>query len=285
MNSLLFSQSVDELNAQESTEHLEAGQVLFFPDYYFSFVDLSLMSEKILDGKHKNVSYHYKKNKLGGYNKDNLSLEDKLRPFMRAYAEFAFELVKKALPAYAEHLQWGRTSFRPAQISGRALSKRKDDTRLHVDAFPASPVNGLRILRVFCNINPQNEPRVWHLGEPFTEVLQRFAPHIPPYSKFKAQLLHIIKATKTLRSPYDHCMLHLHDSMKLDDEYQKTVSKMRFDFPAQSSWIVFTDQVSHAALSGQHLLEHTFYLPVDNMLNPEQSPLKHLERMKAPATA
>ena len=47
-----------------------------------------------------------------------------------------------------------RASFRPAEIAGRQTSWRKDDTRLHIDSFPASPVQGRRILRVFSNVNP-----------------------------------------------------------------------------------------------------------------------------------
>jgi hypothetical protein len=200
---------------------------------------------------------------------------------MLRYALFAHKLLVHSLPHYEKHLIWGRTSYRPAQIKGRSTSKRKDDTRLHVDSFPASPVHGNRILRVFCNINPQGEPRVWHLGEPFSEVLSQFSPRIPTYSGFYARLLHYLKLTKTLRSPYDHYMLQTHDRMKLDDQYQANVDKTRFEFPAQSSWIVFTDQVSHAALSGQFLLEQTFYLPVKGMLNPETSPLAQWQEEKS----
>ncbi|MFI4962601.1 MAG: Kdo hydroxylase family protein [Legionellales bacterium] len=281
MTSPVVPQIIDDINPEECTHALESGHVLFFPEYYYSSVDPALMTEAILDGAHKNISYDLKKNKLGGFKKEALHLESKLRPLMRGFAEFAYNLVQEALPSYVPHLQWGRTSFRPAQICGRASSKRKDDTRLHVDSFPASPVNGLRILRVFCNVNPLDEPRVWNIGEPFTDVLNRFAPQIPPYSKFKAQVLKLVKATKTLRSPYDHYMLHLHDTMKLDDAYQDQVPKIRCDFPPQSTWIVFTDQVSHAALSGQYLLEHTFYLPVDNMAQPELSPLNQFRKIKS----
>ncbi|MFI4918415.1 MAG: Kdo hydroxylase family protein [Legionellales bacterium] len=280
MSPLLLSQKIEQINQQESIMALESGRVLFFPEYFFSSIDPFLMSESILDGSHKNISYDYVRNKLGGYQKNNTELKSKLEPFMRGYAEFAFQLIQSALPAYAPHVQWGRTSFRPAEIDGRASSKRKDDTRLHVDSFPASPVNGLRILRIFCNINPQNKPRVWNIGEPFADVLERFAPQIPPYSLFKAKLLKLVKSTKTLRSAYDHCMIHLHDTMKLDDQYQNQVNKTQINFPAQSSWIVFTDHVSHAALSGQYLLEHTFYLPVDNMDKPECSPLSQWKTSK-----
>lgn len=272
MNSYLLTQNMEQINPQENMHQLEAGKVLFFPEHYFSDVDQSLLSETILHGTHKNVGYDYKRNKLGAYKKDIPGLEGKLEQLMRGYAEFAYQLIQASLPAYIPHLRWGRTSFRPAEIKGRVTSKRKDDTRLHVDSFSASPVYGLRILRVFCNINPRQEPRVWNLGEPFTQVLDRFAPRIRSYSKLTARVLRLVKTTKTLRSPYDHYMLHLHDTMKRDDHYQEQVEKTRINFPSQSSWIVFTDHVSHAALSGQYLLEQTFYLPVENMDNPEYSP-------------
>jgi hypothetical protein len=280
MSSYLLTQNIEQINHQESIGVLEAGKILFFPEYYFSSVDPSLMSESILDGTHKNVSYDYKRAKLGAFKKDVPDLDKKLEHLMRGYAEFAHKLIQTALPSYVPHLQWGRTSFRPAQISGRVTSKRKDDTRLHVDSFSASPVNGLRILRVFCNINPQQEPRVWNLGEPFAQVLQRFAPQIRSYSRLTAKILKLVKTTKTLRSPYDHYMLHLHDTMKRDDRYQEKVEKIQINFPSQSTWIVFTDHVSHAALSGQYLLEQTFYLPVDKMANPELSPFNEWKKIR-----
>jgi len=280
MNSYLLTQTIEQINQQNSINLLESGKVLFFPGYYFSDIDSSLLSETVLDGTRKNVSYDSQRNKLSAYKKDIIGLEDKLSHMMQGFAEFSQQLMQQVLPAYVPHLQWGRTSFRPAQVDGRVQSKRKDDTRLHVDSFSASPVHGLRILRVFCNINPNNEPRVWNLGEPFTQVLARFAPKIAPYSKLKAKILKLVKTTKTLRSPYDHYMLHLHDTMKLDDDYQAAVEKTQIDFPSQSTWIVFTDHVSHAALSGQYLLEQTFYLPVDKMANPEFSPLNQWMKIK-----
>lgn len=280
MNSYLVSQQIDHINLQDSLNRLEEGAILFFPEYYFSMDDLSLMSEKILDGTRKNISYDPLRKAVSAYTKNSSGLDMKLTQMMQAYADFAYQLIQQALPSYAAHVQWGRTSFRPAQINGRVSSKRKDDTRLHVDSFSASPVHGLRILRVFCNINPNNEPRVWNLGEPFPQVLERFAHQIAPYSSLKARILKWFKITKTLRSAYDHYMLHLHDTMKLDDDYQVGVKKVQVDFPAQSSWIVFTDHVSHAALSGQYLLEQTFYLPVNRMENSDFSPLKQWEKIK-----
>ncbi len=279
MESCLYPMDMSAIDHQSTVAALESGQVLFFPDHCFKEINPALLSDSLLDGTHKNISFDFKKDRLGGCKSDS-PLNQDLKLFMTAFARFAEQLIADTLPAYSDKMRWGRTSFRPAQISGRAISRRKDDTRLHVDAFPATPVSGQRILRVFCNINPHTEPRVWHIGEPFAHVLARFAPQIPPYHAFKAHVLKWIKATKSLRSAYDHYMLHLHDSMKLDDHYQATVQKQKVDFPAMSTWIVYTDHVSHAALSGQYLLEQTFYLPVDAMSHPEHAPLSQWEQLK-----
>lgn len=270
--------NLQSLTKNESISSLESGKVMYFPDYSFAVYEneQSLLSESILDPKHKNISYDYLRQRLGGLATKNqpTALPALTQTFMHRFAEYAKDLIDTVLPQYTTDMRWGRTSYRPAEIKGRASSKRKDDTRVHVDSFAATPVNGLRILRVFCNINPYGEPRVWHIGEPFSQVLNRFSQHIPAYNATQAKLLKLVKATKTLRSPYDHYMLHLHDKMKLDEQYQQTLIKQRVEFPANSTWIVFTDQVSHAALSGQFLLEQTFYLPVEAMSEPNSSPLR-----------
>ena len=147
---------------------------------------------------------------------------------MSRFSNYAYSLIKQLFPDYAENLEWGRTSFRPAKVEGRQTSVLKDDTRLHIDAFKASPVHGKRILRVFSNINPDNLPRVWHIGEPFTEVVARFKPLIPKYSNMLAKLQVILKLTKTKRSLYDHMMLSLHDQMKKDEQYKAQVKKIYF---------------------------------------------------------
>jgi hypothetical protein len=74
-------------------------------------------------------------------------------------------------------------------------------------------------------------------------------------------------------------MLELHDKAKADDLYQQRAPQARVEFPAGSTWILFSDQVSHAAMSGQHMMEQTLMLPVAAMRDPETSPLRVLERM------
>ncbi|MBA2651335.1 MAG: Kdo hydroxylase family protein [Tatlockia sp.] len=259
MDNLLHHLDIDNLKLLNSDyQHkalnaLENGKVLYLPSYAFSLQTKEkalLLSDKILDGKHKNVSFDHHHQKIGGSRLDS-ELSQLLTPFMKRYADFAKGLVEALIPQYQHALEWGRTSYRPAEVKGRINSKRKDDSRVHVDSFPATPVNGRRILGVFSNVNPYNEPRTWHLGEPFAKVLKQFSTKIANYSPRRAKLLHLVKVTKTLRTPYDHYQLHLHDQMKLSDSYQQSVNKQQIDFPAQSTWIVFTDQVSHAYQFGE----------------------------------
>lgn len=69
-------------------------------------------------------------------------------------------------------------------------------------------------------------------------------------------------------------MLGLHDAAKLDTDYQERVTKTELQFPPGSSWLCFTDQVMHAVLSGQFMLEQTFHLDVDAMAEPAHAPIK-----------
>jgi len=263
---------------QEIIQALESGKVIYMPAYSFIVLpqEQTIFTEQVLNGRHKNVSYDPGYQKLGAAGQQTSpDRQLNLQCVLQRFSEYAQTLLAQVFPDYQEKVSLGRTSYRPAEIKGRRSSKRKDDTRLHVDSFASTPVNGERILRVFCNINPYGEPRVWNLGEDFTALIPRFNHCIPVFNPLKAKLLKYIKVTKSVRSAYDHYMLNLHDSMKCDDQYQNTVAKCRVDFPSQSTWIVFTDQVSHAALSGQYLLEQTFYLPISSMQQPCQSPFHH----------
>src|SRR3990167_8100943 len=196
-----------------------------------------------------------------------------LKAMMQRFNQCAIKLINQALPAYVAYLQVARTSYRPAEVYGRkSRSLKKDDTRLHVDAFPASPVQGRRILRVFSNINPHHQDRVWQIGERFEQVVNHFLPRIKK-QMIHGKVLQVLKITKSLRTRYDHMMLQLHDHMKLDGLYQQCVNKKEIRFPAGSTWVVQTDEVSHAALAGQFLLEQTFYLPVEAMENQHAAPL------------
>src|SRR5256885_5352149 len=48
-------------------------------------------------------------------------------------------------------------------------------------------------------------------------------------------------------------------------EYQQAAQTERLAFPPASTWLVFTDMVSHAVLSGQYALEQTFIVPRESL--------------------
>jgi hypothetical protein len=188
-------------------------------------------------------------------------------------------VAKLLLPSYGQALQLGRTSLRPCEVETRSQSPRKDDRRLHVDAFPANPVQGRRILRLFANIDPAGRPRVWNVGEPFEPFATRFLPKAGRQPPGAAQLMQALKLTKGRRTAYDHAMLRLHDLAKDDGVYQETAIKRRIEFASGTTWMVFTDTALHAALEGRNVLEQTFLLPLGAMADPAMSPLKILERL------
>jgi hypothetical protein len=263
--------------------HIENGDVLYFPRLNFTLAndEQPLLSPALLSGKRKNISLDPRRPQLQGNSSEEDADARCIHGMMERFATQAHELLRQLLPNYGAHLLPGRTSFRPMEISGRSGSWHKDDTRLHVDSFPATPVQDKRILRVFSNINPGGKPRAWRIGEAFEQMATRFLPAIAPPLPGSSHFLRALRLTKSRRSAYDHYMLHLHDGMKRNKEYQQQVPQTTFDFPAQSTWMMFTDQVSHAAMAGQHLLEQTFYLPVTAMQKPAQSPLRILEKLTA----
>jgi hypothetical protein len=258
---------------------IEEGQVLFFPRLAFPLTDAErrFLSPATV-GKSKNVSFDPLSGALKGFN-EQLSDREALGNMMARFASSSQAMVTNLLPRYRTALLSGRTSFRPVEAAGRASSWRKDDTRLHVDSFPSAPVQDRRILRVFSNVNPDGKPRTWRLGGPFEDVAARFLPSLSAPLRGSAPVLEWLGITKSRRSCYDHFMLQLHDRMKADWDYQSGTDQVTHEFPPGSTWIVFTDQVSHAVMAGQYLLEQTFYLPVEAMQDPSKSPLRILERM------
>lgn len=264
----------------DSVDALERGDVLFLPDlpFYIDADESPLFSPAILSSA-KNASFDPITGRLSGTTLAGKEL-DRLRRLMTRFSDRAAALVGYLFPRYRGRLRRARASFRPADIAGRATSWRKDDTRLHVDSFPATPVQGQRILRVFTNVNPVGRARTWRVGEEFEAVARRFIGSLSMPWPGTAVLLRALRITKTRRSPYDALMLRLHDRMKEDPAFQERSPQTAFDFPAGTTWIAFTDQVCHAAMAGQYQLEQTLLLPVDAMIDQTRSPLRILERLK-----
>ena len=256
---------------------LEGGGILMLPHLAFRLDpdETRFLSPRWADGKAKNISFDGRALKGAAGTPEDLAA---LSRMIARFAASAADLVSALFPRYAAYVTRARTSFRPQPAVGRALSWRKDDSRLHIDAFPSRPNHGERILRVFSNVS-LDEDRVWRVGESFEAVARTFLPRIRrplPGARTMLALLHV---TKGARSEYDHLMLALHDRAKADLDYQKTCGQQVVRFGPGTTWLCFSDQVMHAAVSGQHMLEQTIHVPVSALYDPRSSPLAILERL------
>jgi hypothetical protein len=263
----------------EATDKLEQGFVLFLSELAFPIDagEAGVFSPAILSSS-KNASYEPSSGRVSGTTLSGSDLE-RLQKLMQRFSEAASLVVHRLFPAYSSRLRLARASFRPAEIAGRPSSWRKDDTRLHIDSFPSSPVQGERILRLFTNVNPSGRPRSWRIGGEFEAVARRFLRSLSMPVPGTAAILQALRITKSRRTPYDAMMLQLHDCMKRDVEFQEQSQQEAVEFPAGSTWVAFTDQVSHAATAGQYQLEQTLLLPVSAMAEEARSPLRILERL------
>ncbi|MEO8300566.1 MAG: Kdo hydroxylase family protein [Rhizomicrobium sp.] len=256
---------------------LERGAVLFFPNLPFllSEPEKQFLDARVSDGQAKNISLDHTTGKMQASSLTGEKAQA-LAAMMERFGSQATTLVHELLPY--RNVERARTSFRPVQVKGRHYSKISDDRLLHIDAFPSRPMRGRRILRFFANVAPDS-PRHWHVGQPFEDFARAFLPRVGPHAPGKSWLYEKLGVTRGRRSLYDELMLSLHDAGKLDENFQKDSPRQRVEFPPGCCWLVFTDQVLHAALGGEFALEQTFHLDIAEMAEPERAPVKVLERL------
>jgi len=272
--------------ARHYCSELETGQILFFsqppfdlpPDDIRFLVSLTPADSRL----HKNISYRPEQDVLRGF--DDPANEKRVHQTIRNYAMQVRSFVEQFLAPYAGKFQMDYTSFRPLEEEGRDLPLHKRNDLLHVDAFPSRPTRGGRILRVFTNVNPAKD-RVWMIGKRFPELAERFA-EAAGVKKFAggSGLRGLKKGLSRIglpipdRAPYDEFMLHFHDWLKENSDFQAAKDgKEQIQFPPMATWLVYTDGVPHAALSGQFAMEQTFIIPVEALVSPEVSPIRVLE--------
>ncbi len=266
-------------------DQLERGKVLFFSHVPFEFPDADrefLLSQKQTGSRfHKNISYRPAKDLLKGVD-ENSPDRERMNTIMRSFSSNVTRFISQFLAPYAGKMKLDFASFRPLEEQGRDLSLHKRNDLLHVDAFPSRPTHGARILRVFANINP-SVGRVWNVGEPFHEFLPKLKQVKKTGSssgglgRALAHMASTIGLPVPDRSPYDEYMLYLHDWLKENADFQKNAPKQELVFPPGSSWMVYTDGVPHAAMSGQYALEQTFIIPREALVTPQVAPCQVLE--------
>ena len=273
---------------------LEAGDILFFPQTPVPLTadDTSfLLGQQQTDSSlHKNIAYKPNIDKLSGFDAKTASpaAVERLHAIMRRYSQSVVAFLTGFLAPYRANWHLDYASFRPQEEQGRDLPLRRRNDLLHTDAFPTRPTHGARILRFFNNIHPARA-RDWIVSDPFAAIVRQFAPkQIAPepgsalsrLGKGAARAIGLGAAIPSLkRSPYDDFMMRFHNFLKENPRWQAECPKYPYQFPAGSSWMVYTDTVPHAVLAGQYALEQTFLVRPEAMVRPEVSPLRVLEEI------
>lgn len=272
---------------------LEQGNILFFSDGGF---DIPVSIRTALMGAtqdarsfHKNIAYKPALDQVSGL-VDRAEV-DTVRPAMREYSRCALAFMARILPGYAQAWKVDYASFRSIEERGRDLPLNKRNDLLHVDSFPTRPVFGDMILRCFTNVNPV-QPREWITSDPFAQLAEKEAVKAglriyanaagSPLQNLRrgaAKVLHKAGLPVVDRSPYDEFMLHFHDWLKGNREYQEQCPKYTFSLPPGSTWLVFTDLVPHAVTAGRLALEQTVIVARNSLANRKSAPASILEEM------
>ena len=272
-----------EDRARQICRALEVGDIVFFPS---SPIAISTEDRELLLGRkqsssayHKNIAYRPSEDRITGLDASEQAEAVELRRILRDYSQRSVEFLSHFLIPYADKWKLDYASFRPLEEQGRPARLHARNDLLHFDSFPTRPTNGGRILRFFTNINPLQN-RVWLTSQTFEAFGPHFARTTGLLSSFHNPLfrgLHSVARTLHIpgasRPPYDELMHRCHNAMKEDATFQETTPKHRWEFPPNSSWMVFTDCVSHAVLSGQYALEQTFLIPQPALVDAQGSPL------------
>jgi len=276
--------------ARAYCELLERGRVLFFerPPFRFPEADREfLLAQEWTDLRmHKNVSYRPAEDVLRGISGDAGQV-GRIRSIFRDYSAGVIDFAKSFLEPYANKWTLDFASFRPIEEERRGLPLHKRNDLLHVDAFPSRPTRGGRILRVFTNLNPE-KPRVWNTTENFEWLARQHAERaglrqIAAADGFVSRTVQNWGAKLGFsgfgRTPYDTFMLRFHDYLKESQEFQAKCPKIRMEFPPGATWLIFTDGVAHAVLSGRFAIEQTFLIPPSALVAPQFAPYKILEQI------
>lgn len=287
---------------REYCAQLEAGDIIFFPETPIKIppedLDFLLGHQHVFGAFHKNIAYRPVEDRITGFDAQDSSTPKHLRDIMRRYSRDVIDFLGGFLGPYRAQWKVDYASYRPEEEEGRDLALRKRNDLLHTDAFPTRPTHGDRILRFFNNINPA-KTRNWITTETFDVLLEKMrtgklnggssvqlpsSMAMPGMKRALAALGFGALAPSLKRSPYDEFMMRFHNYLKENSDFQQKCPKQHWEFPPGSSWMVYTDMVSHAVLSGQFALEQTLIVARQAMVAPEKSPygvLANLATVKA----
>ncbi len=297
---VLFPVSKNQLagiRPDDLSDELEKGQIVHFvecPVVLPDQADLVFLRDEL--GKHllrKNISYYPDADRLVGV-KAGPEMVARALGILKTYSNRVQRFLEQVMPKFFRGARLGTSSFRPLQERGRNLAPHASNELVHVDAGAYGATHGDRILRFFTNIHP-SEDRVWMTKGNFADLYRRHAEAAGIastarlkieerfwdrfYSGFiRAASGWVPMARMIDSSPYDRVMRTFHNYMKDTPAFQQDrAGDLEIAFRPFSSWMVLTDAVSHACISGQHALADTFLVPLANCRLREYAPYEILK--------
>jgi hypothetical protein len=292
-----------DFSPDEIQDALEESQVVYFPKCPVELPspeDLALLRDGLSgDMRVKNISYHPESDSIPGF---DASPQEKKRVegILRAHGKRVETYLKTVLPDLSRNWMLGTTSFRPIEEKGRKLKPRSSNELVHVDAGAYGATNGSRILRFFVNVHPERD-RVWGTKGSFGELMRRYdelwvaargsKSHVAidksPLDRLYSGLIRTIGKAYPLAqvldsSPYDRSMRRIHNRMKESESFRSNSDDYcEIRFPPFSAWMVFTDGISHAVLTGQYAFVTTAIVPLESCRKPTLAPYHVLARAPA----
>jgi hypothetical protein len=289
------SGALDAAAAESISTLLETNHIVYFPRCPISLPDAAtlrfLRSELPTRLRLKNVSYHPEADRLTGLEADAPTRE-RVTEVLRGHLSSVTSFLGRVAPHLAADWTVGTCSFRPIQERGRNLKPHASNELVHIDAGAYGATHGDRILRFFVNVN-EGEDRVWASKGSIGDLLERHGAAAGLVSSsgqlkqridegvadqtFSALIGGLARLNPLARvldsSPYDRAMRRLHNYMKDSDAFKsdpRGYEEIRF--PPHSAWVVFTDGVSHASVSGQFALVTTMIVRRQALRHPQFAP-------------
>lgn len=298
-------QKMARLQPDDISDSLERGSIVYFPQTPVALPseeDLKFLREELPALlKLKNISYHPEAGKVRGLDDSDPGISQRVTRILKQVSDDIAAFLSTAAPRLTDNWTVGTSSFRPMQERGRNLDAHASNELVHIDAGAYGATHGDRILRFFINVNPE-EDRVWASKGNFSELLQSHGERAAlgygngggnylakgPLDHLWSGLVRGLASTgmPTARvldsSPFDREMRRFHNYMKDTPSFQQDMSNhQEFRFPPFSAWMVFTDTVSHACLSGQFAFIHTCIVRLESCRLPEIAPINLLRQAAA----
>ena len=288
---------------QEIEDAMERAEVVFWqhcPVELPSEDDLEFMRTGLpRELQVKNISYHPESDSIPRFEAE-AAVRDRIERILRTHGQRVEAFLRRATPDFVPGWTLGTTSFRSIEEQGRKLKPRSSNELVHIDAGAYGATNGARILRFFVNIHPTRD-RIWGTKGGFGTLLARHRALIDAarggrdrvvlekgpldrlYSGMVTALSKVYPLFQVIdSSPYDRSMRRIHNYMKENPAFRDSrEGYQEIRFPPLSSWMVFTDGISHSVLSGQHALVTTVLIPLANARNPALAPFNVLARSAA----